>query len=52
MESPNRCVWVPLDKPDYVAYHDDEWGREKRGDDALFELLSLEGFQDGRAVTL
>jgi DNA-3-methyladenine glycosylase I len=32
---------------DYIAYHDDEWGTELRGDDALFERLSLEAFQSG-----
>ncbi|MFW6693764.1 DNA-3-methyladenine glycosylase I [Streptomyces sp. MAR4 CNX-425] len=32
---------------DYVAYHDDEWGRPVHGDDALFERLSLEAFQSG-----
>ena len=31
----------------YVAYHDTEWGRPVRGDAALFERLSLEGFQVG-----
>ena len=41
-----RCGWCG-DDPLYRAYHDDEWGREQRGDDALFELLSLEGFQAG-----
>ncbi len=41
-----RCGWCGSD-PLYRSYHDDEWGREKRGDDALFELLSLEGFQAG-----
>jgi DNA-3-methyladenine glycosylase I len=41
-----RCGWCG-DDPLYRAYHDEEWGREKRGDDALFELLSLEGFQAG-----
>jgi DNA-3-methyladenine glycosylase I len=41
-----RCGWCGSD-PLYRAYHDEEWGREKRGDDALFELLSLEGFQAG-----
>jgi DNA-3-methyladenine glycosylase I len=41
-----RCWWCGHD-PLYRSYHDDEWGREKRGDDALFELLSLEGFQAG-----
>ena len=41
-----RCGWCG-DDPLYRTYHDEEWGREKRGDDALFELLSLEGFQAG-----
>lgn len=30
-----------------IAYHDDEWGRELRGDRELFERLSLEAFQSG-----
>jgi DNA-3-methyladenine glycosylase I len=33
--------------PDYVAYHDDEWGRPVHGDRALFERISLEAFQSG-----
>jgi DNA-3-methyladenine glycosylase I len=41
-----RCGWCG-DDPLYRAYHDDEWGRPTRGDDAMFELLSLEGFQAG-----
>jgi DNA-3-methyladenine glycosylase I len=41
-----RCWWSG-DDPLYRAYHDDDWGRELRGDDAVFELLSLEGFQAG-----
>ncbi|MET9366921.1 DNA-3-methyladenine glycosylase I [Streptomyces griseoflavus] len=41
-----RCPWA-LSAPDYVAYHDEEWGRPVRGDDALFERLSLEAFQSG-----
>ena len=41
-----RCWWCG-DDPLYRSYHDDEWGRELRGDDAVFELLSLEGFQAG-----
>jgi DNA-3-methyladenine glycosylase I len=41
-----RCWWCGED-PLYRSYHDDEWGRVKHGDDALFELLSLEGFQAG-----
>jgi DNA-3-methyladenine glycosylase I len=41
-----RCPWA-VSAPEYVAYHDEEWGRPVRGDDALFERLSLEGFQSG-----
>ncbi|MER6246256.1 DNA-3-methyladenine glycosylase I [Streptomyces griseorubiginosus] len=41
-----RCPWA-LSTPDYVAYHDDEWGRPVHGDDALYERLSLEAFQSG-----
>ncbi len=41
-----RCPWVG-ETPDYIAYHDEEWGRPLRGDDALFERLCLEGFQSG-----
>ncbi|MFH8696514.1 DNA-3-methyladenine glycosylase I [Streptomyces chartreusis] len=41
-----RCPWA-LSTPDYVTYHDDEWGRPVHGDDALFERLSLEAFQSG-----
>jgi DNA-3-methyladenine glycosylase I len=43
----NRCDWVPLDDPLYVAYHDEEWGTPLRDDRALFELLNLEGAQAG-----
>jgi DNA-3-methyladenine glycosylase I len=41
-----RCGWVG-DDGDYRRYHDDEWGRPLHGDRALFEKLSLEGFQAG-----
>ena len=41
-----RCPWG-LSTPDYVAYHDEEWGRPVRGDTAIFERLCLEGFQSG-----
>ncbi|MFI7126328.1 DNA-3-methyladenine glycosylase I [Nonomuraea sp. NPDC050153] len=33
--------------PAYVAYHDEEWGRPLRGDDAVFERVALEAFQSG-----
>ncbi|GAA1689039.1 DNA-3-methyladenine glycosylase I [Microcella alkalica] len=41
-----RCGWVGNDV-EYRRYHDEEWGRELRGDRALFEKLSLEAFQSG-----
>lgn len=47
MKSRSRCAWVPLDKPDYVAYHDNEWGIPVHDDRRLFEMLILEGAQAG-----
>ena len=41
-----RCGWA-TSAPEYVEYHDDEWGRPLHGDDALFERMSLEAFQSG-----
>lgn len=41
-----RCGWVG-DDPEYRRYHDEEWGRPLRGDRALYEKMSLEGFQAG-----
>jgi DNA-3-methyladenine glycosylase I len=41
-----RCSWGGS-APDYLPYHDLEWGRRVRGDDALFERMSLEAFQSG-----
>ncbi|HUP72885.1 MAG TPA: DNA-3-methyladenine glycosylase I [Acidimicrobiales bacterium] len=41
-----RCWW-PGEAPDYVAYHDDEWGRPVVDDRRLLEKLALEGFQSG-----
>jgi DNA-3-methyladenine glycosylase I len=43
----NRCAWVPLADPLYVAYHDNEWGVPERDERKLFELLNLEGAQAG-----
>jgi DNA-3-methyladenine glycosylase I len=42
----HRCGWAES-APEYVVYHDEEWGWPLRGDDALFERLSLEAFQSG-----
>lgn len=44
--SPKRCPWAGTD-PDYVRYHDEEWGVPLYEDRALFELLILEGAQAG-----
>ena len=46
VEAQTRCSWCG-DDPLYVAYHDDEWGVVERGDQPLFEMLLLEGFQAG-----
>jgi DNA-3-methyladenine glycosylase I len=42
-----RCSWVPLDKPLYVKYHDEEWGLPVHDDRTLFEFLLLESTQAG-----
>src|ERR1700743_3377528 len=47
MKTKTRCTWAPLDKPDYVAYHDEEWGVPVHDDRQLFEMLILEGAQAG-----
>src|SRR3569832_639027 len=41
-----RCAWA-TSAPEYVRYHDEEWGTTLHGDDALFERMSLEAFQSG-----
>ena len=41
-----RCRWATA-APEYVAYHDDEWGRPVRDDRGLYEKLCLEAFQSG-----
>ena len=41
-----RCGWC-VSTPDYVAYHDDEWGRPVVDDVRLYEKICLEGFQSG-----
>jgi len=42
-----RCPWVDLKKPDYIAYHDKEWGVPVHYDRLLFEFLTLESAQAG-----
>jgi DNA-3-methyladenine glycosylase I len=41
------CPWVDLGKPDYIAYHDHEWGVPVHDDHRLFEFLTLEAAQAG-----
>jgi DNA-3-methyladenine glycosylase I len=41
-----RCAWG-LSAPEYVRYHDEEWGFPQRDDVRLFEKICLEGFQAG-----
>jgi|TARA_B110001469_G_scaffold126957_1_gene146070 DNA-3-methyladenine glycosylase I len=42
-----RCSWLDTNKPDYVAYHDEEWGVPVFDDNKLFEYLTLESAQAG-----
>jgi len=41
-----RCWWG-VSAPDYMAYHDDEWGRPVTDDRGIYEKLTLEAFQSG-----
>src|SRR5207302_2609287 len=41
-----RCPWA-LSAPEFLDYHDREWGRPLATDQAMFERLSLEAFQSG-----
>lgn len=41
-----RCSWCAA-TPEYVAYHDNEWGYPVSDDIRLFEKVCLESFQSG-----
>ena len=41
-----RCSWSIV-TPEYVRYHDTEWGFPVVDDRRLFEKICLEGFQSG-----
>jgi DNA-3-methyladenine glycosylase I len=41
-----RCPWG-VSAPEYLGYHDDEWGKPVRDDNGMFERLCLEAFQSG-----
>src|SRR6478672_8134078 len=44
---PVRCPWASTNDPEYLAYHDAEWGVPVHDDARLFEMLTLEGAQAG-----
>ena len=46
IDGKKRCWWCG-DDPEYMAYHDTEWGVPLYDDQKLFELLILEGAQSG-----
>ena len=46
-EAQYRCPWLDTSKPDYVDYHDHEWGVPVYNDHLLFEFLTLESAQAG-----
>lgn len=46
-ESICRCPWLDVSKPDYVQYHDQEWGVPVFDDNKLFEMMVLESAQAG-----
>jgi DNA-3-methyladenine glycosylase I len=41
-----RCPWG-ASTPEYLEYHDQEWGRPVGDDTRIYEKLCLEGFQSG-----
>jgi DNA-3-methyladenine glycosylase I len=43
-----RCYWAGS-APEYIAYHDEEWGRPVTTDQGLYERMTLEAFQSGLA---
>jgi len=48
IDARQRCPWGTAD-PQYLVYHDEEWGVPLHDDRRLFELLNLEGAQAGLA---
>src|SRR4029450_53725 len=41
-----RCPWA-LSAPEYLPYHDNEWGRSVSTVQGLYERMTLEAFQSG-----
>jgi DNA-3-methyladenine glycosylase I len=46
-DGPPRCAWAVGGGPEYLAYHDLDWGVPVRDERLMFELLILEGAQAG-----
>jgi DNA-3-methyladenine glycosylase I len=46
-DNKRRCPWLDTTKPDYVRYHDKEWGVPVHDDRTIFEFLTLEAAQAG-----
>lgn len=50
-KTPKRCPWADVytgaAAPDYLRYHDEEWGVPCHDEHKLFEMLILEGAQAG-----
>jgi DNA-3-methyladenine glycosylase I len=42
-----RCWWAVGGGPEYLGYHDNEWGRPVHDEEHLYERLVLEAFQSG-----
>ncbi|KAN0033676.1 hypothetical protein ACTFIV_000138 [Dictyostelium citrinum] len=48
MDGKKRCFWISLTKDEeYIHYHDNEWGKENRDSQRLFEKICLEAQQAG-----
>ena len=47
MEHIKRCKWCNLKNPQYIDYHDNEWGKQNWDEKYLYEMLILESFQAG-----
>jgi DNA-3-methyladenine glycosylase I len=48
MAEKKRCTWASgLEDPEYIRYHDEEWGIPSHDDRHLFEMITLEGAQAG-----
>ncbi len=47
MSEPPRCRWAEGTFPEYIRYHDEEWGVPAREDRVQFEFLILESAQAG-----